>query len=264
MNAQKTNVAQTPATLSAQETEALVQNLHTHQVELEMQNEALRQAHLKLDTERARYFDLYDLAPVGYLTLSETGLVLEANLTACILLGVNRQALVQQDFGRFILAEDGDIFYLLRKKILAYAAPQSCELRVGHPPRQALWLNLAVSVVLDESGRQVLRVAMSDISERKQAEALRKSEAFSVAVLNAVPDEIAVLDRQGFILAVNETWRTFSIVKSTEPAPPPASLSPCPLPPPLETAPQFWPCSAHGLSNLSLVRKSLGSAGSLH
>ena len=225
MNAQKTNVAQTPATLSAQETEALVQNLHTHQVELEMQNEALRQAHLKLDTERARYFDLYDLAPVGYLTLSETGLVLEANLTACILLGVNRQALVQQDFGRFILAEDGDIFYLLRKKILAYAAPQSCELRVGHPPRQALWLNLAVSVVLDESGRQVLRVAMSDISERKQAEALRKSEAFSVAVLNAVPDEIAVLDRQGFILAVNETWRTFSIVKSTEPAPPPASLS---------------------------------------
>ena len=73
-----------------------------HQVELEMQNEELRRAQLELDATRARYFDLYDLAPVGYCTLSEQGLILEANLTAASRLGVARDALAQQRLTSFI------------------------------------------------------------------------------------------------------------------------------------------------------------------
>jgi CheY-like chemotaxis protein len=79
-----------------------------------MQNEELRRAQAELDDARARYFDLYDLAPVGYCTLSEQGLILETNLTAVILLGVPRGALVKQPISRFILKEDHDIYYLHR------------------------------------------------------------------------------------------------------------------------------------------------------
>ena len=68
-----------------------------------MQNEELRRTQEELEASRARYFDLYDLAPVGYFTLSEQGLILEANLTAARLLGVARGALVKQPLSRFIL-----------------------------------------------------------------------------------------------------------------------------------------------------------------
>ncbi len=53
-----------------------------HQIELEMQNEELQRSQTELENARARYFNLYDLAPIGYVTLSEKGLILEANLTA--------------------------------------------------------------------------------------------------------------------------------------------------------------------------------------
>ena len=196
----------------------LLHELQVHQIELEMQNEALRRAHVKLDTERARYYDLYDLAPVGYLTVSEQGLVLQANFTASTLLGVARGALLGHAFSRYVLAEDVDIFYRLRRKILIGHEPNSCELRMLKPQGQPVWLHLAVSIARDAHGTQVLRIALSDISERKQAEAaLRDSEAFSLAILNSVTTHIAVLDRNGVILAVNETWRQFALDNSLEP-----------------------------------------------
>ena len=85
--------------------------LRVHHIELEMQNEELRRAQVELDAARARYFDLYDLAPIGYCTLGENGLIIEANLTAASLLGVPRGALVRQAFSRFIVKADEDIYY---------------------------------------------------------------------------------------------------------------------------------------------------------
>jgi PAS domain-containing protein len=73
------------------EPQRLIQELQIHQIELEMQNEELRRATGELEVLQARYFDLYDLAPVGYFSVSEQGLILETNLTAATLLGVVRK-----------------------------------------------------------------------------------------------------------------------------------------------------------------------------
>ena len=68
----------------------LVHELQVHQIELEMQNDELRSNQQELETSREKYHDLYDLAPIGYVTLNENGIILEANLTVAILLGQER------------------------------------------------------------------------------------------------------------------------------------------------------------------------------
>jgi PAS domain-containing protein len=82
--------------LSVEKNRQMLYELQVHQIELEMQNEELRRTHAELDIVRKRYFDLYDLAPTGYCTLSEKGLFLEANLTAATMLGTHRQELVSR------------------------------------------------------------------------------------------------------------------------------------------------------------------------
>ncbi|MDO9110609.1 MAG: PAS domain-containing protein, partial [Desulfatirhabdiaceae bacterium] len=103
--------------LSPEETLRMLHELHVNQIELEIQNEELRAAQQELSAERGRYFDLYDLAPVGYCTVSEKGLILETNLTAAKLLGMARGALVMQPITRFIRKEDQDIYYLYLKQL---------------------------------------------------------------------------------------------------------------------------------------------------
>ena len=142
-----------------------------------MQNEELRRAQVELDAARARYFDLYDLAPVGYCTVSEQGLILEANLTAASLLGVARGALVGQRLTSFILPEDEDIYYLHRKQLFETGEPQACELRMVKKDGTAFWAHLEATAAEDAAGQPVCRVVMSDNPERKRAEeALRESE----------------------------------------------------------------------------------------
>jgi PAS domain S-box-containing protein len=74
-----------------------------------MQNEELMQAQLDLQQARDRYADLYDFAPVGFLTLNSRGQILEANLPACQLLGVERKTLLRQKLEKFVLATDQKI-----------------------------------------------------------------------------------------------------------------------------------------------------------
>ena len=122
------------AALSPEAVRQMLHELQVHQIELEMQNEELRRAHLELDAARERYFDLYDMAPVAYCTVSEPGLILEANFTAAALLGMTRGALVGRRLTSCIFKDDQDIYYGLRQQLLASDQPTRCrseERRVG-------------------------------------------------------------------------------------------------------------------------------------
>ncbi len=156
--------------LSPQETRQTFHELYVHQIELEMQNEELRRTQVELDRARARYFDLYDLAPVGYCTLSEKGLIQEANLTAAALLGVSRNALVRQPFTKFILKEDQDIYYHRRKQLFETGAPQAFELSMVKKDGAQFWAHLEATAAKDEGGALVCRVVLSDNPERKRGE----------------------------------------------------------------------------------------------
>ena len=184
---QAENVVREDTTLSAiggetQLPEVVRQTLHelrVHQIELEMQNEELRRIQLLLDAARERYFDLYDLAPVGYYTLSEQdGLVLEANIAVATLLGVARSKLVGRRFSRFIVSAHQDNFYLNRRQLFASGEPQACELKMLKSDGAQIWVNLTTTTAQDETGAQVQRLVLLDITDTKlMAVAMQESEA---------------------------------------------------------------------------------------
>ena len=154
--------------LSPEEIRRTLHELRVHQVELEIQNEELRRVQVELDVARARYFDLYDLAPVGYCTVGQQGLIIEANLTAALLLGVARGALIRRPLSRFIVREDQDSYYLRQKQLFKTGEPYGCEWRLLRADGTSLWARLEATSVQDAGGAVVSRVVMSDITERKR------------------------------------------------------------------------------------------------
>ncbi|WP_370654336.1 ATP-binding protein [Rhodoferax sp.] len=149
-------------------TAELMHDLQVHQIELQLQNEELRRAQAALEVTRARYFDLYDMAPVGYLTVATNGLILESNLCAANLLGVARSQLVRRPLSRFIVKPQQDTYYHCRRLLLETGQAQSCELQVLHSDGVALWVKLDVSAATGDTDTPVLRLVLSDISERKR------------------------------------------------------------------------------------------------
>jgi PAS domain-containing protein len=80
--------------LKADDVQRLVHELQVHQIELELQNEELREAQIALAETRDRYSDLYEFAPVGYLSVGPDGVIREANVTAAKLLARERASLI--------------------------------------------------------------------------------------------------------------------------------------------------------------------------
>ena len=190
--------------LSSESMRTILHELRVHQIELEMQNEELRRAQADLDTERARYFDLYDRAPVGYVTVSERGLILEANLTAATLLGVDRGALVKRPFFRFLFRVDQDLYYRYCKRLFETGEPQAGELRMVKKDGVVFWVQLAVTAAPDRDGTPVCRIVMSDITIRMQAEAaLRESEERFARLAEQSGNFIWEVDTQGLYTYVS-------------------------------------------------------------
>jgi two-component system, cell cycle sensor histidine kinase and response regulator CckA len=163
--------------LSPEATQKVVHDLTVHRMELELQNDELRRTQLQLLASRARYFDLYNRAPVGYLTLTQTGLIQKANLTAADLLGLPRDALVKQPLTRFILSADQDVYYRHRKQLVETGIRQVCELRLVRSDGEPCWVRLEATSVKTHSGGVLCRAVVCDINARRHAEeTLRASE----------------------------------------------------------------------------------------
>ena len=156
----------------ARPAEELLHELQVYQIELEMQNEELRQAHLALEESRDRYLDLYEFAPIGYFTLTREGMISEANLTGAALLGVERKSLLRRRFSRFVMPEDRGRWQQHFMSTVQHGAKQSCELAFKRDDGSVFHARLD----LDNGGDSPLvRITLVDISERWQVEAALKN-----------------------------------------------------------------------------------------
>jgi len=165
----------------------LLYDLHTHQIELEMQNEELRHAQHELLKARDRYIRLYDLAPVGYLTISAKGLMLETNQTFVNMLGMERQHLINQPLSAHILQPDQDAYYLFVSQIRKAKQQKTCELRMsrqdqdstsaanviqsfGAEERSWFWVRIDSRPLLNGKGEvSNINLSVSDITNFKLA-----------------------------------------------------------------------------------------------
>ena len=155
----------------------MIYELRVHQIELEMQNQELRRAQEIIEESRSRYSDLYDFAPVGYLTLDELGAIREANLTAAGQLATERRRLIGRHFTSFLGTADREVFRRHLRLVLQGQGPQTCELSLKRMDEEEFFVSLESVFHRDAEGRSLCRTAVTDITGRRQARtALKESE----------------------------------------------------------------------------------------
>lgn len=154
--------------LSSGKVRRLVHELEVHQIELEMQNEELLRAQMELAESLDRSNELYDFAPVSYVTLDGEGRILQANLRAAMILGVERAKLLGQRFSRFVVPDDQDAFYLHRQAVFSGASKRSCELELLTANGTRIAVQLESNTVEEREAADAWRCTISDISELKK------------------------------------------------------------------------------------------------
>jgi len=152
-------------------TQRLFHELEVHRIELEMQNAELQKTRDELEVSLEKITDLYDFAPVGYFSIDESGVVLDANLKSAALLGVERSRLIKRSLLLFVDQKSHPVLMAFLKNVLAESKDQECEVLLLKKGAGSFWAVFrATSAVCPVGSRRWCRVAFGDITARKQVE----------------------------------------------------------------------------------------------
>ena len=126
---------------------------------------------------RRRYSDTFQFAPVGYFTFDRDGIILEANSAGAILLGVNRDRLLNRPFSQFISPESKSTFELHSRRLFYTRAIQCCDVQLLSRHKTPIWLQLeSFAFQSGQDRREKFLTVINDITNRRAAEeALRKA-----------------------------------------------------------------------------------------
>jgi PAS domain S-box-containing protein len=191
--------------------ERLYHQLQVHQIALEMKKEELHHALIQIEESRTKYSDLYDFAPVGYLTLDKEGLVLEANLTVAQQLGVERSSLVGRSIMYFIDMADRNALYSHLKTIFKYKKRQTCEVKClkgveGH--FHALFDTMLVEY---SGGNGQLMTSVTDITEKNLASHDSHVQRETLAgFFEIAPYIVMLVNKDGRVTYINHKGAAFS------------------------------------------------------
>jgi len=146
------------------ETKKLLHELQVHQIELEMQNDELKKAKEEIESEYQRYADLYDFAPIGYVTLGISGDIEAINLTGARLLGMERYRLLKNRFALFLADDYLAVFNSFLDKVFERKGKEHCQVVLKN---QNLFLYIEGTAL---HGGQNCRIILVDITDRVKAE----------------------------------------------------------------------------------------------
>ena len=220
-------LAQSPQTVAEMppgEVGKLMHELRGYQTELEMQNEELRHVELQLEdaleVARDRFAQLYDLAPVGHLTLDHAGVVRQVNLTAAGLLGRDRHEVVKKKLSRFIAPESQDELYLHLQRVFTTGVKQRCDLQLRGPKGTSFTGHFESVAGSAGPGRAAhCLVSLTDVTRQRQVEtALRENaERYRSLFENDLTGNF-IAEPNGKILLCNPAFATIFGFASPEAA----------------------------------------------
>jgi hypothetical protein len=143
----------------------LMHELQVHQIELEMQNEELRQAYEAAETALKKYTMLYDFAPMGYFSLNSDASICELNFTGAEMLGERRFGLTNSNFKLFVSPESLPAFNKFFSRVFTSDTKESCEVTLGYDNKQLCRVYMEGVVIGDD--RQCL-LSVINISDFKK------------------------------------------------------------------------------------------------
>jgi PAS domain S-box-containing protein len=176
--------------------EHLLEEQHNHEVELEMQNRELREAQQELEESRNRYADLYDFAPVGYVSLDNMGVIQQINLTGSAMIGIERERLIGMPFSRYVQPEDREVFLEHMRRGERSEDTVTTELRLNARGKPSMDVELSSLPSKNRPGSSaVYRTVITDITERKRAEeALSENEEKYRLIVDNAQEGIWTID----------------------------------------------------------------------
>ena len=191
--------------LSPEAARRLLNEMHIKQTQLETLNEELRRARAAAEASQERYFDFYNVAPVGYLTLTTKSVIIEANLTMASILGMSRESLLRQPLIRFVYQEDQSSYHAHIKRLFITGASEACEFRLLNKNGDTLWIRMEALLVRSSDNQELCHAVISEITELKTTEeTLRESEAKYRQLFDIESDALFLIDSQsGKLLEAN-------------------------------------------------------------
>jgi len=193
----------TPLKASTLLADELKHELRVHQIELELQNEELRHAYNALHESRAHYASLYELAPVGYLTLTREGLIAEINRTGASLIGVEQNKIINCRFSSLVAPKDGDRWHILfRDMMLSSEDAHNFELVIQRPDKSVFPAQLNCRLLMKADKIPIVRITLADVTERKRTEL----ELRIAATAFEAQESIAITDSASVIVKVNKAF----------------------------------------------------------
>ena len=203
------------AELSLEQSQELIHELRVHQIELEMQKETLSASREQAEISQSRYFNLYNLSPVAYSTLNESGLIIQSNLTASVLLGISINALYQQPLVQYFVKEDQDKFYLFCKEIQRHkndnGSPCQCELQIRRADGTQLWLNLTGIYTQSEDNKPELQIVLNNVTENhNNIDEIRRLAFFDP--LTGLPNRRLLFDRLAHAITTSARTNLYGAV----------------------------------------------------